>query len=247
MCKGIPVSSLPKTLQDAVFITRALSERYLWIDSLCIIQDCAADKVNEIGRMMDIYKRAYITISTASARDISRGFLKPRSYHTRYKDLSLHEIRLPLSCPNGRQSSILATKWTQELLYQNPTEQRAWVLQEERLSTRLLSFGRSNLLWRCHSTKAAWRYLKFWTLEEPLCRKRNKASLATALRGHPHTVQELPSSADESGQPLWANYWMDLVTSYTYRNLSLPEDKLNALSDLAAEVERLSEPNRLPL
>lgn len=36
---GIHLSTLPKTFQDAVILTRSLGVRYLWIDALCIIQD----------------------------------------------------------------------------------------------------------------------------------------------------------------------------------------------------------------
>jgi hypothetical protein len=36
---NIPWHSLPKTFQDAITFTRGLQIRYLWIDSLCTIQD----------------------------------------------------------------------------------------------------------------------------------------------------------------------------------------------------------------
>lgn len=41
--EGIDVHSLPKTFQDAIHVTRSLGLRYLWIDSLCIIQDFKPD------------------------------------------------------------------------------------------------------------------------------------------------------------------------------------------------------------
>jgi hypothetical protein len=34
----IPVSSLSQVIQDAITTCRALSIRYLWVDSLCILQ-----------------------------------------------------------------------------------------------------------------------------------------------------------------------------------------------------------------
>jgi hypothetical protein len=43
MKRGIALASLPKTFQDAVLMTRRLGIRYLWIDSLCIIQDDGDD------------------------------------------------------------------------------------------------------------------------------------------------------------------------------------------------------------
>lgn len=35
---AIPFETLPKTYRDAVSITRSLGIRYVWIDSLCIVQ-----------------------------------------------------------------------------------------------------------------------------------------------------------------------------------------------------------------
>jgi hypothetical protein len=48
---GIPLSSLPKTFLDAIVVTKALGLRYLWIDSLCIIQDDEDDWLAESKTM----------------------------------------------------------------------------------------------------------------------------------------------------------------------------------------------------
>lgn len=48
---GIEISSLSRTFHDAVAVSRRLGEQYLWIDSLCIIQDDDEDKAKEIPRM----------------------------------------------------------------------------------------------------------------------------------------------------------------------------------------------------
>ena len=39
----IPVARLPQTFKDAIKLVRALKIGYIWIDSLCIMQDCDAD------------------------------------------------------------------------------------------------------------------------------------------------------------------------------------------------------------
>jgi hypothetical protein len=51
---GIPLSSLPRTFRDAILIKRALGLRYLWIDSLCIIQDSDVDWEREWALMGEI-------------------------------------------------------------------------------------------------------------------------------------------------------------------------------------------------
>lgn len=45
---GLDVSVLPRTLQDAIEITRGLGYKYLWVDALCILQDCPFDKDREM-------------------------------------------------------------------------------------------------------------------------------------------------------------------------------------------------------
>jgi len=67
--KRISFASLSKTFQDAVVFTRNLGVRYLWIDSLCIMQDSSADKSYEIPRMVDIYNNALFNIAACAATD----------------------------------------------------------------------------------------------------------------------------------------------------------------------------------
>jgi hypothetical protein len=57
---------------------RKLNLYYLWIDSLCIIQDSSEDWPREAARMTQVYKNAFVTISAASATDCAQGFLQER-------------------------------------------------------------------------------------------------------------------------------------------------------------------------
>lgn len=57
--RGMPVSKLPKTFRDAITVARHLSVRYLWIDSLCIIQDSLDDWQNEASRMCGVYANRF--------------------------------------------------------------------------------------------------------------------------------------------------------------------------------------------
>jgi len=71
--KSIPWSTLPKTFQDAVFIARRMDVRYLWIDSLCIVQDDEQDWMVESAKMCDIYQGAFLTISALRANPAPRA------------------------------------------------------------------------------------------------------------------------------------------------------------------------------
>ncbi|KAI0653356.1 heterokaryon incompatibility protein-domain-containing protein [Cubamyces menziesii] len=67
---------LPRTILDAIHVTRALGIYLLWIDSLCIVQDSEKDLHHELARMRDVYRHAYLTIDAASAAKVSEGFLQ---------------------------------------------------------------------------------------------------------------------------------------------------------------------------
>jgi len=79
LTRGIPTSDLPLTFKDAVLVSRKLSVRYLWIDSLCIIQDDAEDWRRESSKMADVYANAFLTIAAAASTDDSSGCILRRS------------------------------------------------------------------------------------------------------------------------------------------------------------------------
>lgn len=73
---GIALQTLSQTIQDAIYITRKLCIRYLWVDALCIVQDDEISISKEIDRMGRIYSNATLTISAASATCAAEGFLR---------------------------------------------------------------------------------------------------------------------------------------------------------------------------
>jgi hypothetical protein len=70
---GIPLNQLPQTFVDAVQIARRLKIQYLWIDSLCIIQDCTDDWEREASKMADVYSNAYLTVAASSSLGSNGG------------------------------------------------------------------------------------------------------------------------------------------------------------------------------
>ncbi|KAF2811480.1 uncharacterized protein BDZ99DRAFT_354565, partial [Mytilinidion resinicola] len=62
-CSNIPFDSLSRVFQEAVILTRQLGYRYLWIDALCIVQDCAKDWVRESELMGRVYSNAVMNIA----------------------------------------------------------------------------------------------------------------------------------------------------------------------------------------
>lgn len=65
--EGIPTKLLLRTFREACITTKNLGLRYLWIDSLCIIQQADdVDKARELLRMADYYQNADLNISAAT-------------------------------------------------------------------------------------------------------------------------------------------------------------------------------------
>ena len=139
-CRGISFAELGKTFQDAVTVTRRLGLRYLWIDSLCIVQDDTEDWRREARRMQDVFHQAYCTIAATAAEDAQAGFLGPR----------------PTSRSVAVQTSQGAPVYFCESVddFRSDVEraclnQRGWVLQERALSRRTIHFGINQTYWEC--------------------------------------------------------------------------------------------------
>jgi hypothetical protein len=94
----ISLSTLPQTIQDAVFCAHKLGLKYLWVDSLCIIQDSTDDWEREIANMAQIYKNAFVTISAAKAKGCHEGFLKTEGRATIH-DLRKQSFKIQVATP----------------------------------------------------------------------------------------------------------------------------------------------------
>ncbi|PVH96780.1 HET-domain-containing protein, partial [Periconia macrospinosa] len=79
---GIDAGNLPKTFQDAIHVTRCLGVQYLWIDSLCILQDSESDWATESARMDQVYARAACTIAATASINSEGGLFFERHPET---------------------------------------------------------------------------------------------------------------------------------------------------------------------
>lgn len=220
--KSIPWKQLPHTFQDATSIARELGIRYIWIDSLCIIQDNLADWDTESARMADIYNGAVLTIMVASASDSQGGFFRDRPM---MKDL----VALPYTDASGAtQLSVFVSKPLPDfgsVLSHAPLFQRGWVFQERLMSKRKLISGEDQTYWECNSVVLSqsniWSRCDFNGLD---------MRINAAFR-----VFSDPSYRTDGigGQISPASLWKDVVQTYSPCALTYKADRLSALSGLA--------------
>lgn len=84
---------MPQTYQDAIQVTDALGLRYLWIDALCIIQECQDDWAKESQNMGNIYKNSHVTIAPIATKSCWDGFLRSREELVKNRERQVAQIR----------------------------------------------------------------------------------------------------------------------------------------------------------
>jgi hypothetical protein len=132
----------------AVTVVWNLGLRYLWIDSLCIIQDDPLDWNTEATKMSLVYSNAHPIIAGTEASNGSESCFIDRGHHP-------HHVRL--RAYQGDDSDAVATYKALhpgdiDDIYENPLGKRAWITQEWLLSRRAIHFTRSHLVLSCQET-----------------------------------------------------------------------------------------------
>ncbi|CZR63271.1 uncharacterized protein PAC_13168 [Phialocephala subalpina] len=116
--RGIKINTLPRTFRDAIYFARRLSKqvRYIWIDSLCIIQGHSPkqyeDWLRESAQMYQIYYNSYCNISATAATDSEKGLFFRREPRELWED----DINLNVEGIPGK-----GQPWQQELM-SNPLD-----------------------------------------------------------------------------------------------------------------------------
>lgn len=151
--KAITIPALPKTIQDAIDITRKLGYQFLWVDSLCIIQDSHDDWEQEAKKMDRVYLDSTLTIAATASASNEGGCFRDR------EPLSYLPCRISGTQQNGlyvcrSRFSRTVHKIQERFIDTAPLNTRAWVLQERILSRRILHFTDNTLYWDCSVLQA---------------------------------------------------------------------------------------------
>ncbi|KAK8243387.1 heterokaryon incompatibility protein-domain-containing protein [Phyllosticta capitalensis] len=152
----VPVAKLPKSFQDAILICKRLDIKYLWIDSLCIIQskeEINNDWLEHARTMADIYKNCLLNISIDRAANPYEGAFAERSPRLLDPCFALVATSFPENELGYYQICGVLDKF--ECIELTPLSRRAWAFQERYLSPRVLHFGTDRIWWECHSVSRA--------------------------------------------------------------------------------------------
>lgn len=139
---GILLEDLPQTFQDAVETTRRLKQKYLWIDSICIVQGPNGDFNEQAKHMEGIFRQAYCVLAASCAKGQKDGFLKPRDQRTCLK------IHQHLSDRPPIYACDFIDNFQQHAL-ESHLSKRGWVLQERALARRTIFFTGKQTYWEC--------------------------------------------------------------------------------------------------
>jgi hypothetical protein len=130
--------NLPQTIRDAMVVVGAIGERYLWVDALCIVQDCEEEKIATIAAMDEIYKSASLTIFAAGGIDANSGLGGVRPASRAIKNVT--GILEGICLVNAEDPFDLeGTVWSS----------RGWTFQEEIFSKRCVIFVNDRVYYEC--------------------------------------------------------------------------------------------------
>lgn len=220
---GIPWSKLPKTFQEAIVFTRKLGIRYLWIDSLCIVQNDADDWFKEAGRMATTYENATLTIAAAASSSSQEGL-----YRTSMPSWRLDGRTCVRRCADPVFFEHQYTRNPDFLDRVAPLLRRAWVLQERLISRRLLHFTPLELVFECYSGNKT---------ESGFCWVDSAAKHSLSELNKPETEGTGSSTPDLVS---FMKMWRRLVEDFTHLQLTRNEDTLPAMAGLAKKTMALT-------
>jgi hypothetical protein len=222
---NIALNELPRTFKDAIEVTRELGLQYLWIDSLCIVQDSIEDWEIESNRMYEVYRNSYISLAAVASMDANGGL----SYRSSLLSM------IPCNVKVGRERTVGWGRTTYtpgtEALEDVPLLSRAWVFQETLLPTRVLFFTKDELCWECNETQQLTETYPDGRIGDNHDHGKDQ--------GEDHNTASFRKTWRAVHNEDWASridIWNQLISQYSEKELSKFTDKLVAVAGLAFDM-----------
>jgi hypothetical protein len=218
---------LPKSIRDAISLASTIGERYLWFDSLCIVQDDDVDKLDQIAQMDMIYSRAILTVVAAGGQDADAG--------------------LPGLSPSSRVLNQITFQYSPELtfmkvqpdyndaIYESTWNERGWTYQERVVSKRCLFFTNHTVYYQCQKSCMGRRLHCRGSSDGPL---RTNARYCLKPGAEPPLVQKKRQySINVIKTPYFPEY-CKIVADYTSRVMSFQTDRLAGMQGILNSLSR---------
>ncbi|KAI0011591.1 HET-domain-containing protein [Xylariaceae sp. FL0662B] len=222
---------LSKTFIEAIWMTRRFRIDYIWIDSLCIIQDDPADWERESAQMASIYHNAYLTIAATKSSGGGGGlFTKTPDFEVSGTTPAGEDYYLVFREKIDHDLSVDSN------ILQFPLMTRAWVYQERMLSPRVLHFGYYELFFECSSELSCeCGSIGFLGPTDNIPLPNPRKMYSSALDSVTMTRNGNLSNSEWVKQASYfiARMWRSLVMIYTGLRLTIASDRLPALSGVA--------------
>ncbi|KAK7955892.1 uncharacterized protein PG986_005114 [Apiospora aurea] len=233
---GVGLSYLPKTFQDAVLITKKLGFRFLWIDSLCIIQDSAEDWKDQAEIMALVYNNSVLTIAALKSSGSHEGCFTDARNPLRLRPCIFDELGVSISSWNpGR---LWEVEVNSSGYGASPLHSRAWVVQERYSAPRTLLYGANGIYWECRCAQASEAHYADVAWDDEANKKTWLQRLevgSTAGQQHSNGTTTKPSAVVP-----WKDHWIGLLKTYSSCQLTQSTDKIIAVTGLIKEIERRS-------
>ncbi|KAK0113949.1 hypothetical protein ONS96_014798 [Cadophora gregata f. sp. sojae] len=257
MQKNVPWNKLSKTFQDSITIAWKLGFRYIWIDALCILQDSRNDWEYHASKMAQVFAEAQLTISASKSADGSGGCFSSREQDPWTLHSSGRQVWNPMLWQpfhqEGRDREGCIKKFSARLkiphgLHQNrqpkePLLRRAWVFQEQILSSRNVHFASGELYFECKSFVACecsgWSARSLSYQWETRWRKSHAVLLGKHSLSIPEEAlrkrrKDLPKPNPIPRKAAEFEAYRALIEAYTCLEITNPHDRLPALSGITS-------------
>ncbi|KAF1850450.1 uncharacterized protein K460DRAFT_390954 [Cucurbitaria berberidis CBS 394.84] len=220
--RHINLSKLPQTFQDAVNITRQLGLRYLWIDSLCILQDSENDWKTECQRMEDVFSFANVTLSATCSSGVKDGFIRPDSIQNFRRRTAYPLDFITRDRERTRFYLCDAIDDFKRDVEDSELSTRGWVFQERALSRRIIHFTKTQLYWECGEG------IRSETLNR-LCNSKS------AFMSDP----EFPTSMASQYKGMRIKFFEEIYRRYSEKSFTYEADKSLAMAGIERRLERV--------
>ena len=249
----LPVwDKIPRVVKEAIDLTDEIGERYIWVDSLCIVQDDASLKHHQLQLMAEIYNSATTTvIACAGSHADCRLVPTQCGPSTRTPPFSggfpdYVEVRRPLH-----------PKLVLEAIGSSYHSSRGWTYQERLLSRRCLYFLQDRVIFQCradvfshdgeqsvpretlpldphfHPTYVGQAYLN---ATETYDRQKEEFARLLKLRH----LSEWPQNMSPTDFHRGFDFWSKTIQEYSQKSFTFDEDVLVACSGILTAFQQYS-------